>query len=115
MDDGQSVPAHDSIKWSLVVTVFYGFSSGSMNFINKFVLSVWSFHAPTTIMFSQMVMLSLGLRLLKKSGRVVLVQYDQDRARTFLPLTVIYSINAVICKLIKLLFAVVKRVYYKLL
>lgn len=93
MDGGK-----DSIKWSLLVTVFYGFCSGSMNFINKFILSVWSFHAPTTIMFSQMVMLALGLHLLKKSGSVSIVEYDKEKARTFFPLTVIYSINAVMCK-----------------
>lgn len=84
-----------SLKWTLFSTIFYGFCSGSMNFLNKFILSVWSFHEPGTIMFAQMIFLSAGLHMLKSMGKITLVDYSNEKARIFLPLTIIYSINSI--------------------
>nr|XP_039274155.1 UDP-galactose/UDP-glucose transporter 7-like [Styela clava] len=84
-----------SLKWTLFSTILYGFCSGSMNFLNKYILSYWSFHEPGIIMFSQMVFLSFGLFVLKSAGRITLVDYTPEKARIFLPLTVIYSVNSI--------------------
>lgn len=87
-----------SLQWSLFASVLYGFCSGSMNFLNKAVLSVWQFHHPSMIILCQIIMLSTGLYILKACNKVTLVDYTLDRAKKLWKLSLVYCLNAVVGK-----------------
>merc|ERR1711981_1000025 len=61
----QQVTTAPTLRYQLTVAVFYGFCSGSMNFLNKNVLSSWDFHYPRFLMLFQMIFLAIGIDLLK--------------------------------------------------
>ncbi|CAK8696289.1 unnamed protein product [Clavelina lepadiformis] len=75
---------------------FYGICSCSMNFINKFVLTSWSFNQPAILLLGQLPLLSLVLRVLKASGKIELVTYDLKTAKSCALLSVLYCANSVI-------------------
>ena len=78
--------------------VFYGFCSGSMNFINKYVMTSLDYPFPSVMMLLQLVMLACGLRFLKIMGYINLNSYDYKNAKTVALQSVLYSANTAIGK-----------------
>jgi len=76
--------------------VFYGFCSGSMNFINKYVMTSLDYPFPSVMMLLQLVMLACGLRFLKIMGYINLNSYDYKNAKTVALQSVLYSANTAI-------------------
>lgn len=85
-----------ALKRSLSAAVFYGICSGSMNFLNKLVLSSWHFPSPNFLMLAQMIVLSLGIDFLKHFGYSKAVDYSWEHGRSCLILSFFFAINTVI-------------------
>ena len=56
--------------------VFYGCCSLSMNFLNKAILSSYSFNYPFYIMACQMLVTIVALHIIRASSHTSLTQYD---------------------------------------
>lgn len=87
---------NEALKKSLFAALFYGICSGSMNFLNKLVLSSWHFPSPNFLMLVQMIVLSLGIDFLKHFGYSKAVDYTWEHGRSCIVLSFFFAINTVI-------------------
>jgi solute carrier family 35 protein len=86
----------EPLRRSLYAAVFYGVCSGSMNFLNKLVLSSWHFPSPNFLMLCQMIVLSIGIDLLKHFGYSNAVDYTWDHGKSCIVLSFFFAVNTVI-------------------
>ena len=82
-----------SLQLMIFSGTFYGFCSGSMNFINKYVMTSLSYPYPSVMMLLQLIVLACGLRFLKMMGFIDLSNYDYKNAKTIASQSVLYSAN----------------------
>jgi len=87
---------NDQARRSLYAAIFYGICSGSMNFLNKLVLSSWHFPSPNFLMLAQMIVLSVGIDTLKALGKCKAVDYTWAHGRSCIVLSFFFAINTVI-------------------
>jgi len=87
---------NDQLRRSLYTAIFYGVCSGSMNFLNKLVLSSWHFPSPNFLMLTQMIVLSIGIDLLKHFGYSNAVDYTWEHGRSCITLSFFFAVNTVI-------------------
>jgi len=73
--------------------VFYGVCSGSMNFINKYLMTILSFPFPSVMIFFQLIFLVIILKLLKTLGFIHLATYDLKTAKSLIFQSILYSAN----------------------
>lgn len=86
----------DQLRRSLYAALFYGICSGSMNFLNKLVLSSWHFPSPNFLMLCQMIVLSIGIDLLKHFGYSKAVDYTWEHGKSCIVLSFFFAVNTVI-------------------
>ena len=89
-----------SVKVMLFAAVFYGICSGSMNFINKFLMTSYSFPHPGVMVLGQLIFLSSILKCLEGLGKIKLVTYSRQTAKSCFLLSFLYSANTVMGKFI---------------
>lgn len=85
-----------TLRYQLMTAVFYGFCSGSMNFLNKNVLSSWDFHYPRFLMLFQMIFLAIGIDLLKLAGLVRAHNYTLSLGKTCWQISLFFALNTTI-------------------
>jgi len=88
-----------SARWMFTTAAFYGVCSGSMNFINKFLMTSYSFPHPGVMVLGQLVFLALTLKALEALGKVKLTTYTAQTAKSCFLLSFLYSANTVMALL----------------
>lgn len=58
------------IGYAVITALFYGVCSGSMNFINKWVLNSWEFHYPNFMVFCQLALFAAVIGGLRATGKL---------------------------------------------
>ncbi|CAB4063157.1 SLC35D [Lepeophtheirus salmonis] len=79
---------------SVLVAIFYGLMSLSMNFLNKVVVSSYSFNYPCFIMFSQTFLSLLILWFGEKLSLIKIKKYSQSAAYDFLLPSVSHALHS---------------------
>ncbi|XP_071743764.1 uncharacterized protein [Lepeophtheirus salmonis] len=79
---------------SVLVAIFYGLTSLSMNFLNKVVVSSYSFNYPCFIMFSQTIFSLLILWFGEKLSLIKIKKYSQSAAYDFLLPSVSHALHS---------------------
>jgi len=85
-----------SVQRQLFTAVFYGFCSGSMNFLNKNVLSSWDFHYPRVLLLFQMIFLAIGIDILKLCGALRAHNYTFALGKTCAWVSLYFALNTTI-------------------
>lgn len=85
-----------TLRYQLCVAIFYGFCSGSMNFLNKNVLSSWDFHYPRFLMLFQMIFLAIGIDLLKLFGVIRAHNYTLSLGKSCWQISLFFALNTTI-------------------
>ena len=85
-----------TLRYQLTTAVFYGFCSGSMNFLNKNVLSSWDFHYPRFLMLFQMIFLAIGIDLLKLTGVLRAHNYTLSLGKSCWQISLFFALNTTI-------------------
>jgi len=67
----------------ILAALFYGLVSGSMSFINKIVLTSYSYHFPNILMLAQVIMLSITLEAGRMLGYLSILKYTLERGKLF--------------------------------
>lgn len=82
--------AFESLEFSrafgpgILAAFFYGFVSGSMSFVNKAVLTAYSFHFPNVIMLAQLIVMAITLEAARRLGFSTMLKYTLERGKLFL-------------------------------
>ena len=80
----------------LFIAFAYGVCSASMTFINKALLTTYSFDFPTFLVATQMIATILILELLRFSSILQFKEYTMERGKGFLIPSVFYALNSVL-------------------
>lgn len=87
------------IGYAITTALFYGICSGSMNFINKWVLNSWEFHYPNFMVFCQLLLFTIVITLLRATGKLtdnVVLSYNLERGKQLCVLSVLYITNVIL-------------------
>lgn len=77
----------------LCAAVFYGFTSGSMSFLNKYVLTSFSYKYVDVLMLAQILMTSGILEILRVTKMCNIPRWSFERAKGFLVPSVCFAIH----------------------
>lgn len=89
-----------SVRYALMVALFYGVCSASMNFFNKILLNTWSFKYPNFIMFVQLFSTAIFIKCAKLKGYLSWVEeYTIPNAKKCAPVSAIFCVNTVLALL----------------
>lgn len=80
----------------LLIAFIYGACSASMAFVNKAVLTAYSFNYPFFLVTCQMAFSIVILELLRLTGRTSLVSFTLSRGLWFLLPSICYAANSVL-------------------
>lgn len=81
------------VKMMVFSAVFYAVCSGSMNFINKYLMTVLDFPFPSVMIFLQLIVLSSSLKALSVCGAISLAPYSLLNAQKLALQSLLYSLN----------------------
>ncbi|XP_048579399.1 UDP-galactose/UDP-glucose transporter 7 isoform X1 [Nematostella vectensis] len=77
----------------ILAALFYGLTSGSMSFLNKILLTSYSFHFPNILMLMQVTVTAAGLEILRAKEITDIPKYTLERAMTFLIPSVCFALQ----------------------
>ena len=84
------------LRYQLFTAVFYGICSGSMNFLNKNVLTNWNFQYPRFLMLFQMIFIAIGIDILKLFGVLRAHNYTLSLGMSCWQVSLYFAINTTI-------------------
>jgi len=88
-----------NIGYAVSTALFYGICSGSMNFINKWVLNSWEFHYPNFMVLCQLTLFTAVITGLRAAGKLtdnVVLSYTIERGRQLAVLSMLYITNVIL-------------------
>lgn len=88
-----------NIGYAVSTALFYGICSGSMNFINKWVLNSWEFHYPNFMVLCQLALFTAVITGLRGAGKLtdnVVLSYTLERGRQLAVLSMLYITNVIL-------------------
>lgn len=91
--------AESQIGYAFGTALFYGICSGSMNFINKWVLNSWEFHYPNFMVFCQLALFVSLITFLRKIGKIndnLVLAYTLERGKKLSLLSLFYVSNVIL-------------------
>lgn len=91
-----------NIGYAVSTALFYGICSGSMNFINKWVLNSWEFHYPSFMVLTQLTVFCVIITGLRAAGKLtdkVVLSYTLERGRQLGVLSILYITNVILALL----------------
>lgn len=77
----------------ILAALFYGVISGSMSFVNKIVLTSYTFHFPNVLMLAQVIMLSVVLEARRLLGYSSMPKYTLERGKKFFIPSVCFALH----------------------
>lgn len=77
----------------ILAALFYGLVSGSMSFVNKIVLTSYSYHFPNVMMLAQVVVTSVILEGGRLLGFSSMLKYTLERGRMFFIPSICFALH----------------------
>lgn len=77
----------------ILAALFYGLVSGSMSFVNKIVLTSYSFHFPNVLMLAQLILISIILEAGRLLGFSNMQKYTLERGKMFFIPSVCFGLH----------------------
>lgn len=77
----------------ILAALFYGIVSGSMSFVNKIVMTSYTFHFPNVLMLAQVIMLSIAVEVLRLLGYSNTPKYTLERGKMFFIPSICFALH----------------------
>lgn len=77
----------------ILAALFYGIVSGSMSFVNKIVLTSYSYHFPNILMLAQVTVLSITLEVARRLGYSSMLEYTFERGKMFFIPSICFALH----------------------
>lgn len=77
----------------ILAAFFYGIVSGSMSFVNKVVLTSYSYHFPNVIMLAQVSVMAIVLESARILGYTSMLEYTLERGKQFLVPSICFALH----------------------
>lgn len=77
----------------ILAASFYGIVSGSMSFVNKIVLTSYTFHFPNFLMLAQVIMLSITVEVVRLLGYSNVPKYTLERGKMFFIPSICFALH----------------------
>ncbi|KAL9958289.1 hypothetical protein ACROYT_G035288 [Oculina patagonica] len=77
----------------ILAALFYGIISGSMSFVNKVVLTSYTFHFPNVLMLTQVIILSIVLEAGRLLGYFSIPKYTLERGKKFFIPSICFALH----------------------
>lgn len=77
----------------ILAALFYGIVSGSMSFVNKIVMTSYTFHFPNVLMLAQVIMLSIAVEVVRLLGYSNTPKYTLERGKMFFIPSICFALH----------------------
>lgn len=77
----------------ILAALFYGIVSGSMSFVNKIVMTSYTFHFPNVLMLAQVIMLSIAVEFVRLLGYSNTPKYTLERGKMFFIPSICFALH----------------------